>query len=100
MRIENFTCDMCGEVLCGRKGTAEVKRRFLSISGQVTVEDWDFELERRTYFHVSPEKFASMMFCDMHCFEAYVDMREDLWKTKRLRLIREGRLGVGSGHES
>lgn len=97
MRIENFLCDMCGEVLCGRKGTAEVKKRFLSINGQVLVDDWDDELERRTYFHVSPAKFATMIFCGIRCFEAYVEMREEIWKTKRMQLLREGKLAVGSG---
>ncbi len=92
MRIENYLCDMCGNVLMGRKGTAEVKRRFLTISGQVTVDDWDVDLERRTYFHVTPSKFATMTFCDMECLGSYMEMRESIWKNKRMQLIREGKL--------
>ena len=99
MRIENFLCDMCGDVLCGRKGTAEVNKRFISITGQVMVDDYDDELARRTYFHVSPAKFAVMTFCDTRCFDAYIEMRENIWKTKRLQLIREGKLAIGSSQE-
>src|ERR1700743_829686 len=99
MRIENFLCDMCGDILTGRKGTAEINKRFISISGQVMVDDYDDELGRGPYFRGSPAKFATMLFCDAGCLEAYIGMRENIWKTKRLQLIREGKLAIGTMQE-
>lgn len=91
MRIESCVCDMCGEILSGQKGKAEVKKRYLTINGLVTVDDWDHEFGQKVYFHVTPNKAATMTFCDLQCFDAYMEMRENIWKEKRLQLIREGK---------
>lgn len=85
MKVEQYLCEFDGKVLRGKEGTAEIKKRYLSIQGTVTIQFWDGGVNRPSFFYVSPQRNCLMTFCDLTCFQKYIEMREKEEKEKSNR---------------
>jgi hypothetical protein len=73
---QQYVCDLCGTTLSGYEKAAQVKRRYIVIRGNVSVEFWDKKTDRRGYFFVSYDRNGQLCFCDSECFNNFIDMRE------------------------
>jgi hypothetical protein len=78
MRIESYNCDGCGELLYGKKGITFIKKTYISIKGQVTLQRADKKTGRTDFAYISDteNKENPLCFCDTECFKSYIDMKE------------------------
>jgi len=76
--VHQWLCDMCGEILSGKKGTASIEKEYISIRGTLTIQDVDEVTKRKIFTYTSRSEQDTMTFCNYKCMGAYIDMRKKL----------------------
>lgn len=69
-RAVNVDCDMCGEILRGRKGIAWIEKSHIALRGMMT-------LQRKPgdFTYVTRDKEEEMHFCDFKCLSDFAEVR-------------------------
>lgn len=70
-------CDSCAEVLEGKKGTAQMRKNYLSIKGSVCLYVYNTEIERYDFHYGQPKDTTeSLHFCNGACFDSYMEAKK------------------------
>lgn len=75
MEIRQILCDHCGEVLWGRKGTANITKDYLQLQGSSALEKWDEHTGKYQWKFLLPTSREQLAFCDLKCMTLYMQMR-------------------------
>ena len=92
MEIRQILCDHCGEVLWGRKGTADIKKDYIQLQGSMALEKWDLNSAKYCWKFLLPTAHEQLAFCDLKCFLMYMQTRleqaENYFKTGDESIVR------------
>lgn len=75
------SCDACGDILEGRKGTAEMYKDNISIKGSICLTTYDPETHWADYTYALEKAFSGttmMHFCNAACLTDYLQTRKIL----------------------
>jgi hypothetical protein len=75
MQVTQVMCDHCGEILYGRKGTADITKNYIQVLGSSAYEKWDEYAKKYYYRFLFPTAHEPMAFCDIKCLTLYMQMR-------------------------
>lgn len=88
-KVTNITCDNCNKVLYGKDKAAFIKDPNISIKGQVILQKVDEETGFSYPVYITRSPTEDLSFCDLVCFQEYVDMREKGYEDHRKNSLRE-----------
>lgn len=85
----NYSCDACGTVLWGRKGTAYIKKSSLQINGQIVQQAVDPNTEYEEVIFLTRTPNERLSFCDINCLGDYIETEKQLYMNRKQTRLRE-----------
>lgn len=77
MYRKQLICDACGKIVRGYDGKEEQNKDFISIRGQVIVNNWDKEENQQKFFYATPSKNRTVILCGFKCLEEWINMMKE-----------------------
>jgi len=87
-RIEQQLCDGCSKVVTGMNGMSKVYNGGILITGGIGFLEVDPDTGWREHYYLTPNDKGELSFCNLECFQAYIEYRLKIAKGKREQRLR------------
>jgi hypothetical protein len=75
---------MCGKILRGVDGGKLVRKTYLSIKGDLTVQYT--EGAKDSFYHILPDRRSAHAFCNTKCIKDYAETKFSMWLERRNKI--------------
>lgn len=70
-----YRCDACGKILVGYDKNVFQNMNYICIKGQLILQLYDVEFDKRYFVHLLPPARQMITVCDLKCLKVYMDVQ-------------------------